>query len=119
MSGNRHAPAAFASGGARGGWRDHGPDGAARGAGATAAVWIAGSIGFSWYAENLANFDKTYGSLGAVIGFMLWMWMSVVVVLLGGELNAESEHQTARDTTTGAPKPMGLRGARIADTVAE
>ena len=83
-----------------------------------ATLWIAGSIAFSFYAENLANFEKTYGSLGAAIGFMLWIWMSVVVVLLGGELNAEMEHQTERDTTHGAPKPMGLRGAQMADTVA-
>lgn len=84
-----------------------------------ATLWIAGSLAFSWYAENLADFDKTYGSLGAVIGFMLWLWMSVVVVLLGGELNAETEHQTATDTTHGRPKPLGLRGARMADTVAD
>lgn len=83
-----------------------------------AVLWIAGSIGFSFYAENLANFEKSYGSLGAAIGFMLWMWMSVIVVLLGGELNAEIERQTAIDTTRGRPKPMGLRGARMADTVA-
>lgn len=83
-----------------------------------AGLWIAGSIAFSFYAENLANFEKTYGSLGAAIGFMMWMWMSVIVVLLGGELNAEMEHQTARDTTRGQPKPMGLRGAKMADTVA-
>jgi membrane protein len=83
-----------------------------------AALWITGSIAFSFYAENVANFEKTYGSLGAAIGFMLWMWMSVIVVLIGGELNAEMEHQTARDTTRGRPKPLGLRGARMADTVA-
>jgi membrane protein len=92
---------------------------AAPGSLAAGALWVAGSVGFSWYAENLANFDKTYGPLGAAIGFMLWMWMSVIVVLLGGELNAEMEHQTAKDSTRGAPKPMGLRGAKMADTVAE
>lgn len=91
---------------------------AAPGSLAAAAVWIAASIAFSIYAENFANFDKTYGSLGAVIAFMLWLWMSVVVVLLGGEFNAEMEHQTARDSTIGPPKPMGARGARMADTVA-
>lgn len=81
-------------------------------------LWLGGSAAFSWYAENLARFDETYGPLGAAIGMMLWMWMSSIVVLLGGELNAEMELQTARDTTTGAPRPMGLRGARVADTVA-
>ena len=53
----------------------------------------------------------------AAIGFMVWLWISAVIVLLGGELSAEMEHQTARDTTTGSPKPIGERGARVADTV--
>jgi len=53
----------------------------------------------------------------AVIGFMTWLWISAIVILLGAELNAEMEHQTVRDTTTGAPKPLGMRGARMADTV--
>jgi membrane protein len=72
---------------------------------------------FSWYASSFGNFNETYGSLGAVIGFMTWLWISAIVILLGAELNAEMEHQTARDTTTGSPKPMGARGARVADTV--
>jgi membrane protein len=57
-------------------------------------VWIILSIGFSWYAENFANYDKTYGSLGAVIAFMVWMWLSTIVILIGAKLNAELEHQT-------------------------
>ena len=56
-------------------------------------------------------------AVGAVIGFMTWLWISAIVILLGAELDAEMEHQTARDTTTGSPKPMGARGARVADTV--
>ena len=91
---------------------------AAPGSLVAASAWIAGSIAFSWYAQNLTNFEKTDGSLGAAIGFMLWMWMSVIVVLLGGELNAEMEHQTAVDTTRGRDRPMGERHARMADTVA-
>jgi len=83
-----------------------------------AAVWFAGSLGFSWYVESFGNYNETYGSLGAVIGFMTWIWISSAVVLLGGELNAEMEHQTARDTTTGAERPMGARGAEMADRVA-
>jgi membrane protein len=87
---------------------------------ATAALgWIAASAGFSWYAQNLAKFDETYGSLGAAIGFMLWLWLTTIVVLIGAELNAEMEHQTARDTTKGRPQPMGMRGATMADTVGE
>ncbi len=87
--------------------------------GAVAAlIWLAGSIGFSWYVENFGNYNETYGSLGAAIGFMTWIWISSAVVLLGAELNAEMERQTARDTTTGPEMPMGERGARMADTVA-
>ena len=85
---------------------------------AVAAVsWLLISILFSWYAENFGNYNKTYGSLGAIIAFMFWIWLSIIVVLLGAELNAETEHQTARDTTTGRPKPLGSRGAKMADTV--
>ena len=82
-------------------------------------AWVAGSALFSWYATNLGTFNKTYGSLGAVIGFMTWIWLSAIVVLIGGKLNAEIEHQTARDTTEGGAKPLGARGAKMADTVAE
>jgi membrane protein len=82
-----------------------------------AISWLIVSILFSWYAQNFGNYNKTYGSLGAVIGFMTWIWLSTIVILIGAELNAEMEHQTARDTTTGHPKPLGTRGARMADTI--
>ena len=80
-------------------------------------VWLGSSLLFSWYVSNFGSYNKTYGSLGAVIGFMTWIWLSVIVKLVGAELDAEMEHQTARDTTTGGGKPMGARGARMADTV--
>jgi membrane protein len=82
-----------------------------------AIMWLAASALFSWYSANFGSFNKTYGSLGAVIGFMTWMWLSIIVVLVGAKLNAEIEHQTARDSTTGRPKPLGLRGATMADTI--
>ena len=82
-----------------------------------AAVWLGASILFSWYAANFGSYNKTYGSLGAVIGFMIWIWLSTIVVLIGAEIDAEMEHQTVRDTTRGRPKPMGARGATMADTV--
>lgn len=82
-----------------------------------AFLWLAGSLAFSWYVNHLAHYDRTYGPLGAVIGFMMWIWFSVMVVLIGAELNAEIEHQTALDSTTGHPLPMGARGAAMADTV--
>ena len=72
---------------------------------------------FSWYLANFADYNATYGSLGAVIGFMMWTWISVMILIVGAELNAEMEHQTARDTTTGAERPMGARGAVMADTL--
>jgi len=80
-------------------------------------LWLGASALFSWYAANFGKFNETYGSLGAAIGFMTWLWISAIVILLGAELDAEMEHQTARDTTTGSEKPMGARGARMADTV--
>ena len=87
--------------------------------GATLAtvVWVVASWGFSFYLQNFADYNATYGTLGAVIGFMIWTWISVVIVLVGAELNAELEHQTAKDSTTGPPKRMGSRGAVMADTV--
>jgi membrane protein len=82
-----------------------------------ALLWIAASMLFSWYVATFDSYNKTYGSLGAGVGFMMWLWISAVTVLLGGELNAEMEHQTARDTTQGTPKPLGSRGAMMADHV--
>lgn len=84
-----------------------------------ALVWVPGSLGFSFYVDNFTHLGATYGSLGAVIGFMLWVWFTVMVVLVGAELNAEVEHQTACDTTRGPWKPMGRRGAIVADTVGQ
>lgn len=76
------------------------------------------SLLFSWYTANFGSYDATYGSLGALIGFMTWIWMTMTILIVGGELNSELEHQTARDTTTGAPQPLGQRGAVMADQVA-
>ena len=84
-----------------------------------ALLWVGASLAFSWYMSNLAHYDRTYGSFGAVAGAMTWLWMSVVIVLFGAELNAEIEHQTAVDSTTGAPLPLGRRGAAMADSIGE
>jgi membrane protein len=62
---------------------------------AAALIWLAASALFSWYLASFANYDATYGSLGAAIGLMMWMWVSTIVVLLGAELNSEIEHQLA------------------------
>ncbi|MEK8090377.1 YihY/virulence factor BrkB family protein [Thermithiobacillus plumbiphilus] len=80
-------------------------------------MWVAGSLGFSFYVENFANYNKTYGSLGAVVILLMWFYYSAFIILLGAELNAEMEHQTAKDTTTGKPQPMGERDAYVADTL--
>jgi membrane protein len=82
-----------------------------------ALAWLGFSALFSIYASNFGSFNKTYGSLGAVIGFMTWMWLSAAVILIGGKLNAEMEHQTAKDSTEGTPQPIGARRAKMADTV--
>jgi membrane protein len=84
---------------------------------ASAVAWMATSALFSFYAANFGNFNETYGSMGAVVAVMTWIWLSAIIVIAGAELNAELEHQTARDTTTGRDKPLGARGARMADTV--
>ena len=78
-------------------------------------AWIALSVGFSWYVAHFGNYNKTYGSLGAVVGFMTWIWLSTTVILIGAQINAEMELQTARDTTTGPEQPIGTRGAEKAN----
>ena len=84
-----------------------------------ALLWVAVSMLFSWYVASFDSYNRIYGSLGAAVAFMVWLWLSMVVVLIGGEINAEMEHQTARDTTQGRPKPLGTRGAMMADHVGE
>jgi membrane protein len=82
-----------------------------------AGIWIGGSLLLSWYVANFGSYNATYGSLGAIIGLLVWMWLSTIIVLAGAEINAEIEHQTARDSTEGRGKPIGARGARMADEV--
>jgi len=82
-----------------------------------ALAWLAVSLLFSWYLGNFANYNATYGALGAVVGLLMWMWLSTIVMLVGAELNSEIEHQTAQDSTVGPAKPLGARGAVMADTV--
>jgi membrane protein len=84
-----------------------------------AVLWLLASLAFSWYVGSIANYARTYGSLGAVVGLMMWLWVSALVVLLGAELNSEIEHQTAQDTTTGGRRVMGERGAIVADSLGE
>jgi membrane protein len=87
------------------------------GSGFAAIGWLITSALFSWYIAHFGAYNATYGSLGAAVGMMMWMWISAIVILLGGELNAEIEHQTAKDSTVGSEKPLGERGAVMADTI--
>lgn len=79
--------------------------------------WLIMSLAFTTYLDRIANFNATYGALAAPIGFLFWVWLSIIVIILGAEINGEMEHQTAMDTTTGPDKPMGKRGAVMADTL--
>ena len=87
------------------------------GSGVAAIGWLATSILFSWYAANFGRFNATYGSLGAIIGFMMWIWISAIVILIGGELDAEIERQIGQDSTAGGPGPMSARRAATADAL--
>lgn len=87
------------------------------GSSVAALCWVCASALFSWYVATFDSYNRVYGSLGAGVGFMTWIWLSVVIVLLGAELNAEMERQTACDSTIGRPKPLGSRQAFAADTV--
>ncbi len=80
-------------------------------------LWLLASALISWYAASFADFNKTYGSLGAVVVLQIWIWVTALVIITGAKVNAEAEHQTAVDTTTGPPEPMGRRGAIVADTL--
>jgi membrane protein len=95
-------------------WRWVGP-----GALVALVLWLLGSVGFSWYVDNFGKYNQTYGALAAVIILLLWLYLSAFAVLLGAEFDAESERQTARDTTAGPERPLGTRDAEVADSLGE
>lgn len=82
-------------------------------------LWLIASWAFSFYVQNFGDYNETYGSLGAVIVMLMWLWVTAFIALLGAELNAEMEHQTAEDTTVGEDRALGEREAHVADTVGE
>jgi len=84
----------------------------------TAFMWLLLTLAFGFYVSKVANYAATYGSLAAVAGLLTWMYLSAYAFVFGAELNREVEHQTAKDSTTGKPRPMGRRGAWAADHVA-
>ena len=79
------------------------------------SLWLALSAGFAWYVANFGNYDEVYGSLAAVVITLLWLFLTVITILLGAEINSEMEYQTNKDTTIGPRKPIGSRGAFYAD----
>lgn len=85
------------------------------GATVAALIWIAISAAFSFYVANFGNYEGSYGSLGAIVILLLWLYLSATATLLGAELNAELERQTGKDSTAGPPEPRGQRGAFVAD----
>jgi membrane protein len=80
-------------------------------------LWIIGSVGFSLYVNNFGSYGKTYGALAGVVVLLLWLWLTSLIVLVGAEINSETEQQTMKDTTQGPPKPMGERRAVKADSM--
>ncbi len=82
-------------------------------------AWVLVTFGFRVYVASFGSYNETYGSLAAVVVLLLWMWLTAVIVMLGAEINAETEHQTALDTTVGGDQPLGQRGAVKADTLGE
>jgi membrane protein len=82
-----------------------------------ATLWLIGSLLFSFYLQSFGSYQKTYGAVGSVVVLLMWFYLSSFFLMLGAQINAEMEHQTARDTTEGTPRPMGRRGAQMADTL--
>ncbi|MDX6297022.1 MAG: rane protein [Nocardioidaceae bacterium] len=78
-------------------------------------IWVAASVGFAFYVNDVGSYAKTYGALTGVVVLLLWFWITALVVLIGAEINAEIEAQTIKDTTKGDPQPLGERGAVKAD----
>jgi membrane protein len=83
-----------------------------------AVTWLFLTWAFGFYVANFTHYQTNYGSLGAVVALLGWLYLSAYSFIVGAELNSEIEHQTAKDSTTGAPKRMGKRGAWAADNVA-
>jgi membrane protein len=84
------------------------------GAAIATALWLIGSIAFAFYVSEVGSYDKTYGSLGAVIVLLLWFYMTAYVILIGAELNAETERQAAKRGSA-LLKPAGGEAPTLGD----
>jgi membrane protein len=80
-------------------------------------IWLIASIGFSIYSSTFGNYAKTYGVFAGIVVLLFWLWITAYAILLGAEINAESEQQTIADSTKGQEQPLGERGAIKADSV--
>ena len=87
------------------------------GAAVATVIWLVASIGFSIYTATFGNYAKTYGVFAGIVVLLFWLWLTMYAILLGAEINAESEQQTIADTTKGEEQPLGERGAIKADSV--
>jgi membrane protein len=85
------------------------------GAAIATVLWIVASVGFSIYVSQFGSYAKTYGAIAGIVILLLWLFITAYAILLGAEINAESEQQTVADTTKGAPQPLGQRDAVKAD----
>ena len=87
------------------------------GAGIATVLWIVASVGFSIYVSQFGSYAKTYGAIAGIVILLLWLFITAYAILLGAEINAESEQQTVADTTKGEPQPIGERDAVKADSI--
>jgi membrane protein len=74
-----------------------------------AVMWLLLTVAFGFYVSHFTNYHASYGSLGAVVALLTWLYLSAYAFVIGAELNGEIEHQTACDSTTGRPRPLGRR----------
>ncbi len=79
--------------------------------------WAVVSIGFSYYVANFGNYNQVYGSIGAVVAMLVWLWISSFLVLMGASWNAQVELRSMPDSTVGRDRPAGKRGAYMADNL--
>lgn len=86
------------------------------GATGVTVLWAATSAALFAYVQSLGTYEATYGSLAGVAISMFWLWLTVLLVVLGAAVNGEAERQTSRDSTTGPERPLGQRGAVVADS---
>jgi membrane protein len=86
------------------------------GSGVATLLWLATTFGFFAYVDHLGSYSSTYGGLAGVAISMVWLWTTVFLVIVGAAVNAETERETTRDSTVGPERPLGERGAVVADS---